>query len=60
MHMPYVSGGVPASIMESEEEPLLIAGESIFAVRVARMPISYFDLGEEPLLIGGRSLFVEA
>ena len=30
-HVPYVSGGLPASFLDSEEEPLFVGGRSIFA-----------------------------
>ena len=61
VHMSYISGGVPASFMESEEEPLFMGGKSIFALCVSGgTPASLFKLEGEPLLIGGRSIFAEA
>ena len=59
-HVLYVSGGLPASSFDSEEEPLFIGGKSIFALCIDGGASTFFlDSEEEPLLIGGRSIFAE-
>lgn len=58
--VPYVSGGLPASFVDLEEEPLMIGGKSIFALPVGGgAPAFFFDSEEEPMFIGGRSVFAE-
>ena len=55
--IPYVSGGLPESFFDSEEEPLMIGGQSIFALGAGGGAPAFFDLEDEPLFIGGRSIF---
>ena len=58
-HVPYVSGGLPDSFMDSEEEPLWVGGKCIFALCGGETPASLFDVEEEPLWVGGMSIFTE-
>ena len=56
--VPYVSGGLPASFFDSEEEPLMIGGKSIFVMHDGGgAPDFFLDVEDEPLLIGGESIF---
>ena len=58
--VPYVSGGLPESFFDSEEEPLMIGGMSIFVLHDGEgAPDFFFDVEDEPLFIGGASIFAQ-